>query len=161
MSNNCSVDTATVVRELRENGIFASTTRGTSMEPLFRTGRDVIIVKRPEGELRRHDVALYRYPSGKFVLHRVLYVRKDEYIIRGDNTFALEHIPKDWVIGVLVKFNRKGKSHTVDERGYRLYVVLWRLIYPVRFVYHYARRAAGKIYRALFKRKRGESNGNK
>ncbi len=153
MSDNCSLDTATLESELQKNGFYASTTRGTSMEPLFRTGRDVIIVARPDGELKRHDVALYRYPSGKYVLHRVLRVRDGDYVIRGDNTFALEYIPKEWVKGVLIKFNRKGRSHTVDERGYRLYVVLWRFIYPLRFLYYCTRRMAGKLYRKLFGRK--------
>lgn len=148
------ISSTTIIEELESHGYCASTTRGTSMEPLFRTGRDMVVIKKREGECKKYDVVLYRYPSGKYVLHRIIRVRENEYIIRGDNTFILEHIPKDRVLGVLERFNRKGKSHTVDERGFKIYSRLWNFIYPVRFVLNLARRAAGKLYRLIFKRKK-------
>ena len=139
--------------ELDKHGTYASTTRGVSMEPLFRTGRDVVFISRPEGELKKYDVALYRAHNGNYVMHRVVKVTNSEYLIRGDNTFVLEHVPKDGIIGVLTEFNRKGKRHRCDERGYLIYAKLWNFIYPVRYLLHVARRVAGKVYRTVFKRK--------
>ncbi len=139
--------------ELREHGVYASNTFGTSMRPLFKTHRDMIIVKAPDSELRKYDVALYVSARGKYILHRVIGVKDAEYLIRGDNTYSVEHVPKDRVIGVLVKFNRKGKTHTTDEFSYKIYSRFWHFIYPVRFVLRKIRLALGKIYRALFKRK--------
>ena len=139
--------------ELLNYGVYASTTRGVSMEPLFRTGRDVVFLSRPEGELKKYDIALYRMPSGKYVMHRVVKVKENEYIIRGDNTFVPEHVPKDKILAVLTEFNRKGKKYSCSSRSYRIYSVLWTFIYPVRYVLHLVRRALGKIYRTLIRRK--------
>ncbi len=148
------ITSTTILEELETHGYCASTTRGTSMEPLFRTGRDMVVIKKAEGECKKYDVVLYRYPSGKYVLHRIIRVRENEYLIRGDNTFVIEHIPKDKILGVLERFNRKGKSHTVLEKSFRIYSRVWNFIYPLRYVCHLPRRAAGKLYRLVFKRKK-------
>ncbi len=140
--------------ELAEHGFYASNTLGTSMRPLFKTHRDMVVLKRPDSELRKYDVALYVSPKGKYILHRVIDVKEDIYLIRGDNTYFVERVPKSAVIGVLVKFNRKGKSHTVEERGYKIYSRLWHFIYPLRYVAFFFKRAARAVFRRLFKRKK-------
>lgn len=149
--------------ELNSSGIFASTTSGVSMEPLFRTHRDVVIIARPEGELKKYDVALYRTRAGKYVLHRVVKVKADEYLIRGDNTYSIERVAKDRIIGVLVEFNRKGKKHKCTDRSYIIYSRVWNFIYPLRFVIHHIARffsrGFGFITR-LFKRKKTDGENN-
>ena len=148
------ITSTTIIEELNTHGYCASTTRGTSMEPLFRTGRDMVVIKRAAGECKKYDVVLYRYPLGKYVLHRIIRVRENDYVIRGDNTFVLEHIPKEKILGVLERFNRKGKSHTVEERSFKIYSRVWNFIYPARFVVNLFYRALRKLYRLIFKRKK-------
>lgn len=143
---------SSVETELREHGVYASVTSGTSMLPLFKTNRDMIIVRTPVAALKKYDVALYRGALGKYILHRVIAVKDDVYLIRGDNTFAIERVAKDRVIAVLTEFNRKGKRHSVTDRGYRLYSRLWTFIYPVRFLYHIGMNVLRSIYRRIFKR---------
>ncbi len=147
--------------ELKQHGVYASNTLGVSMRPLFKTHRDMIVVVRPKEELKKYDVALYVSPRGKYVLHRVIKVRKDKYLIRGDNTYSIEHVPKSAVIGVLVKFNRNGKSYTVTSKGYRIYSRIWNFIYPIRFIFYNlkrifikVKRVLTRIYRAIFKCKK-------
>ena len=140
--------------ELKEHGFYASNTLGTSMRPLFKTHRDMIIVERPHAELKKYDVALYVTPSGKYILHRVIGVRDDIYLIRGDNTYAVERVPKTSVIGVLVKFNRKGHTHTTDELFYRIYSRVWHYVYPIRFVLRKTRLLLGRIKRKVFKKRK-------
>ena len=144
--------------ELETYGVYASNTFGTSMRPLFKTHRDMVIVKRPDTELKKFDVALYVSPSGKYILHRVIGVKDDVYLIRGDNTYAIERVPKSSVIGVLFKFNRKGKSHTTDERLYKIYSRFWHYIYPLRFVCKKVKNTLGRIYRAIFKRNKSNTS---
>lgn len=150
------INSTTLAEELALRGTCAGTTRGVSMEPLFRTNRDVVVIERPASELKKYDVALYRYPDGRYVLHRVIGVREDIYLIRGDNTFVVERIPKEWVIGVLVRFNRKGKSHSCEERGYRAYAVIWNFLYPVRYLCHLVRALLGRVKRWLFRKRRAD-----
>lgn len=151
-------DSASIEAELDKHGVYASVTSGVSMEPLFRTRRDMVIIGKPEGELKKYDVALYRDRRGKYILHRVIKVKKDKYIIRGDNTYAPEHIPKDRVIGVLTAFNRKGKRHSVTDRSYGVYVRIWTFIYPVRYVVHGVTSFFRRGFRWLFRKLKGKKD---
>ena len=65
---------------LRQEGFYTSTTRGISMYPMLRDGRDTVIIRPPEGRLRKYDVPLYRV-GPKYVLHRVIQVLPDGYVI--------------------------------------------------------------------------------
>ena len=132
---------------LRE-GRLVYRTKGTSMEPMLRQNRDLVIIEPPVSVLKKYDVALYRR-GGQYVLHRVIGVEDGVYRIRGDNTFVVERVPFGQVIGVLTSFRRKDRLHTVSERGYRFYVRFWNAIYPLRAVWRKLRtllvRAAKKL----------------
>ena len=145
-------NTQIIEESLEKYGIFASMTRGTSMWPLFRTHRDTVYVIRPEGKLRRLDIALYRASDGRYIMHRVYRVKANEYIIRGDNTYKTEHIPHEGVIGVLMEFDRKGKHHTVKDLDFRLYSAIWTLLYPLRFVAYHTLRFLWHLIKPIVKR---------
>lgn len=142
-----------IEHELDKYGSYASVTRGVSMWPLFKTDRDMVIIEKPSELLRPFDVALYRTMSGKYTLHRVIKVTDKVYIIRGDNTYSLEYVPHERVIGVLTEFTRKGKHHTVNDRSYIMYSRIWNCIYPVRYLIRIPRPLLVKVYRLFFKRK--------
>ena len=118
---------------LSEWGYIVYTIKGTSMMPLLRQYRDIIEI-RPKGEHRckKYDVVLYK--RGKnYILHRVLRVLPDGYIIAGDhNTFLEYDIKDEHIIGVMVRVIRDGKEISMTDIKYRLYVHLWCDFYPVR-----------------------------
>jgi len=143
-----------IERQLSEQGVYVSTTVGWSMFPMLRNRRDrIIILPIGEEDLKKYDLPLYRRPDGKYVLHRILSVKKDHYVIRGDNTFKKEYVPKEWVLGYVSEFYRQDRHVRSDARGYRLYARLWRWIYPVRWCLYFARRCIGKLKRMLFSKK--------
>ena len=144
----------TVEAELRDHCVYASVTKGTSMRPLFKTNRDVIILVSADGDLRKYDVVLYKNNSGKYVLHRIVKVLPDKYVLRGDNTFVNEYVSKDRIIAVLTEFNRKGKKKSVNDIGYRFYSRFWCGIYPIRFLSHKAFTVMYRAFRFVFKKKR-------
>ena len=118
---------------LARDGKLVYKTRGKSMEPMLRQDRDLVILESPGGRLRRYDVALYQ--RGKdYVLHRVIQVGGNDYLFRGDNTYAEEIVHPEAVIGVLTGFVRKGKQISVTDRKYRLYVKCWCAAYPLRLL---------------------------
>ena len=141
-----------VESELNSSGIFASVTQGRSMQPLFKTHRDMIVLTVPTRELKKYDVVLYKLSSGKYVLHRIVKVLPTKYLIRGDNTYHLEHIEKDRILAVLTEFIRKGKKYTVDDLSFKIYSRVWNFIYPVRFLYVKSVALLYNVYRALFKK---------
>lgn len=143
-----------VESELSLRGSFASVTKGVSMRPLFRTRRDMIVIKPPSSPLRKYDIVLYRGIDGEYILHRIIKVKEDSFVIRGDNTYTKEYVPKDRVIGVLTSYNRKGKSGTPESVSFKLYSRLWHYIYPFRYMYVKARGFLVRAYRKAFPKKR-------
>ena len=105
------------------HGSLTYTNVGMSMLPLLRQGKDLFIVKRKGPErCKAGDVVLYHRPPDRYVLHRVIEVRPDDYVILGDNCVAMEYGIKDEdILGVMTGFVRGGKDHTITELGYRIY----------------------------------------
>ena len=140
-----------IEQQLREQGVYVSTTSGYSMWPMLSDRRDrVVLCAKGKERLRRWDLPLYRYPDGRYVLHRVLAVKDGYYVIRGDNTYFKEKIPAEWILGYVTEFYRKGKRIDANQRGYRLYAALWQRGYFIRASLRAARGCAGRIKRALF-----------
>ena len=111
---------------LARYGTLTYSNVGTSMLPLLREGRDLFMVE-PKGDARCSvgDVALYRRPPSHYVLHRVVGVVPDGYLMLGDNCISREHVPEGDVIGVMSGFVRNGRQHGVECAGYRAYVWIW------------------------------------
>lgn len=106
--------------------------RGVSMLPMLRQGIDSVELAPLPEQLKKYDLPVYQYPSGKYVMHRVVAVKDDHYVCRGDNTYRDEHIRHDQMLGVVSAFQRGEKRIEVDALGYRMYCRLWVAIYPLR-----------------------------
>ena len=132
-------------------GVYVSTTSGVSMYPMIRDRRDTIIVTPPTGRLKKHDIPLYRR-GGAYVLHRVIRVLPDSYVIRGDNCRLAERgITDSDIIGVLTGFYRGGKRVDLDGAAYKAYIYLCRASYPLRWVYYSAKMIISAFYRRITK----------
>lgn len=119
--------------ELEKHGKLIYTNVGDSMNPLIRQGRDVLIIQKSDGRLKKYDVPLYQRDSGQYVMHRILKVRENDYVICGDNRYHKETgITDRHIIGVLTGIIRNGREISVTDRRYRLYVHLWCDFFPVR-----------------------------
>ena len=138
-----------VERELAENGSFASITKGVSMRPLFRTCRDMIVISPIKAPLKKYDIVLYRGAGGEYILHRIIAVKKDICIIRGDNTYSKEYVPYDRIIGILTAYNRKGKSGSPSDLSFKIYSRFWHFIYPLRHLRVKLRPILYAVYRRL------------
>lgn len=124
---------STFEEEISRTGKLIYTNVGNSMMPLIREKRDLLIISKVSGRLKKYDVPLYKRDSGQYVLHRILKVRKDDYIICGDNRWKKEYgITDRHIIGVLTGVVRNGKTISVNNRMYRLYVHLWCDFFCIR-----------------------------
>jgi hypothetical protein len=144
-------------RFLSENGYYVSTPSGSSMRPFIRGGLDVVTVLPITAPPCLFDAVLYRRKNGEHVIHRIVAVKKDCYLIRGDNCYYTERVAKDSVIGVVHTVCRAGKDLLADTRRYRFLAGFWHVIYPVRYLFHGAVRVFRRIKRLLF----GKRNKNK
>lgn len=138
----------TYEQELAEKGALIYTTVGFSMRPFLRSGQDLMIIKARGAErLRARDVVLYRRKSGKYVLHRIMAVRKDDYVLCGDNCWDLEPgIRDEQILGVLTDVVRNGERIDVNSTEYRAKVFAWWLLYPIRAVVIFCRNRIGKLW---------------
>ena len=152
------ISESTVEEELLRHGTYASLTSGTSMQPLFKTHRDMVVLTKVDRELKKYDVVLYHKGERKNILHRIIGKKGDLYVIRGDNTFRREYVKKEEILAVLVSFNRKGKSYKVTDKGYVIYSRVWNFIYPVRALLHAVRHLLYSAYRAVFKKNKNKKS---
>lgn len=151
------LDIYEIEEKLKNDEEVSSLTVGISMEPMLRQHRDIVIIKRVNGRLKRNDVPLYRRAGcDRFVLHRILKVTSDGYVIRGDNLYTKEYDVKDGdIIGVLKAFYRDGKYYDCEKsRKYKTYVFLMRTSYPFRYFWKFRLRPfLGKVKRFFLKQK--------
>lgn len=142
---------STFEEQLEKNGRLIYTNVGDSMWPLIRQGKDLLVIEPVHGRLRKYDVPLYKRDSGQYVLHRILEVRRDDYVICGDNRSRKEYgITDRHIIGVLTGVVRSGKTVSVKNKWYRLYVHIWCDFFPLRSLII---RVYGKLKRILRKKK--------
>lgn len=127
---------------LAQDGYLVYTNVGTSMMPLLRQRRDVIEIRPLQGRARRYEAVLYKR-GGKYILHRILKVRSDDYVICGDHNIRREYgITDDMILGVMTRVIRDGKSIYPTDWRYRLYVHLWCDFFPIRVAILRAKRLA-------------------
>ena len=72
--------TMTLEQLLARDGKLIYKISGISMEPMLRQNRDLVMIRVPEERLKKYDVALYKR-GASYVLHRVIAVREDHYLI--------------------------------------------------------------------------------
>lgn len=151
--------------ELKRTGRIIYTNVGDSMMPLLRQHRDVMVIERPEcwddipedgaKKLHRLDVPLYKRDSGQYVLHRILKVRKDDYVICGDNRWFREYgISDRHILGVLVAVIRDGKEIPMDSLLLRIYSHIWCDFFWVRAMILWVRDLPARIKRKIRNGKR-------
>ena len=125
------------------------------MMPLLRQKKDIIeIHKKGPGRCKKYDVVLYKRRE-RYILHRILRVLPDGYLIAGDHCTFVERDIKDAnIIGVMTRVFRNGKYITPDNIWYKLYVHLWCDVYPMRMLMlkarMFIRRCIGFVKRRVF-----------
>ena len=120
---------------LEEQDYIVYTNIGDSMLPLLRQKKDIVEIRKKEpGRCRKYDMVLYKRNS-KYILHRILKVLPDGYVIAGDHNLFLEYdIADEQILGVVTRVVRDGKSINMTDKKYLFYVHLWCDFYPVRIL---------------------------
>lgn len=132
-------DINAVEEALKTQDAAAFLTRGASMRPLLRTHKDIVVISKAKHPLSVGDVPLYKKEGvEKLILHRIIGIAPDgTYIIRGDNTYHKEYIPKTDVIGVMTALYRGGKYIDCgSSKAYKIYVKINKFLYPVRWLWY-------------------------
>ena len=123
---------------------------GDSMRPLIRRGRDRVTIVPLSRPLRRGDVVLFEYPAGRYVVHRVYRMRDESVRTLGDHCWNPDPwMPRACVLGLVIQFERGGKTIRLDNRPARCMGRIWMAGLPLRRCWWKSRALAGRILRKL------------
>lgn len=107
---------------ISSGGEFNFKPNGISMLPLIRPGVDTVTLVAPQ-EVKKGDIVLYRRDNGKFVLHRIMFVRKKDLIMRGDNQKYLETgVRRDQILAHVKGIVKDGAQVDLTSVEYKKYV---------------------------------------
>lgn len=138
--------------QLEHDGEVTFTPKGVSMLPMLRSNRDTVTLCRGQFPLKKYQVTLYLRDNGQYVLHRVVGIENDRYIMRGDNQFVNETgIREEQIIAVVDRFNRNGREYKCSSKRYIMYYKVWVNTVGIRKGLRRARRIAAKIKRKFLR----------
>lgn len=143
---NVAVDMKTA---LEKYGRYVGTTVGVSMRPMIKSGKDTVVIAAKKHRLNVYDVALYKR-GDENVLHRVLEVKEDGYVTRGDNCLQNEFVAEKDVIGVLETYFKGDKQIDLKSKKYLKYVKRRLKYYPLRKFFF----AVGQKFKGIFKKRK-------
>ncbi len=124
-------------------------TQGKSMEPLFKEHRDIAVISRVEKPFKKGDVVLYSRDNKSFILHRIVKIKDNSLIIKGDNNLNFERdIKKEDIIGILTALYRKGRYMTAKDIRFKAFAVFSKIRYPFIYVYRKLRHFLWKKLKA-------------
>ncbi len=134
---------------LEKQGMIVSVPVGTSMWPMLRNRKDHIVIRKATAPLKRYDVPLYQRTNGKLVLHRILDITPEGYVLCGDNQFQKEYgVKQEQILGVLTAFYRGDKMiDCVSDKKYLRYVKVWCLSVKLRIPVFIMRKCIGRLKR--------------
>ena len=89
---------------LDKEGFVITGHLGNSMYPLIEL-EDKLLLLKTNGSIGKYDIVIYKVKD-RYVIHRIIDEKEDEYIIRGDNCINKEYIKKDRILGYLDKIYR-------------------------------------------------------
>ena len=106
---------------LEKNKILIFVPGGNSMWPTLKNSGQSVVVVPKTGRLKQYDVPLYKRKDGQYVLHRVMEVTPDGYVMCGDSQFNFEYgVTDDMIIGVMQGYY-KGRKYidASSKKSYR------------------------------------------
>ncbi len=120
---------------IEKNGYYIATPIGTSMMPMIRQRLDTVRLVKPTKRLKKYDVILYQRKDKTYVLHRIIGVKKDSYVLCGDNQFIKEYnVTDEMIIGVVDGFYR-GETYVSNDNK--------------EYIRYYKKRVRNRIFRKI------------
>lgn len=122
-----------IVQLMDEGHTVTLRLRGYSMRPFLEDNRDKALLAKAK-DINLGDAVLAEIEPGRYVLHRIISIKGDEVILRGDGNVGVEHCHRNDVKGFAIGFYRKGRTK-IDKTNsfkWRFYSLVWCLLLPVR-----------------------------
>ena len=120
--------------------------KGFSMLPVIRNMRDdVILYPCKPDELKPLDIVLFRF-NGRHILHRIIRMDEDKFIIQGDGIYAFqEFCTKDDIVGKVEFIIRGDRQISVHSKAFTRYSKIWYNLRGIRRYLLFINRVFTKI----------------
>lgn len=143
MNNQCNYRNV-----INDKGFIVTTIVGVSMYPLLRQRKDSVHIVKIEKPLKKNDVILYQRNDGKYVLHRLISIKKGKYVFCGDNQWQKEYgITDSHIIGLMIGYYRKEKYCSVNTFKFKVYTFIISITRPIRRLRDFTKRVLQKIFK--------------
>lgn len=111
--------------ELEKNGAISFVAEGYSMWPIIKHRGNSVVIETKKDRLNVFDVGFYQRENGEFVLHRVIEVLPDGYLMCGDSQLFTEKVNEVQVFGKLVGFYKNVNYVDCNDEKYIKKVKKW------------------------------------
>ena len=101
--NNRISNIVTLLTHIKSNSTIDVQVEGTSMEPTMVSG-DIVSIQ-PQDVYLPGDIIVFTYKNDCLLIHRLLKIENDRYFCKGDNSFRLEDISVDQILGKAIRSN--------------------------------------------------------
>ena len=105
------------------------TVSGISMVPVLHDGDTVSVCRKDGYEVG--DILVFVYKSGELLVHRLLKVENDRYFCKGDNSFRLEDVDADHIIGAVILENDAHRNDSFISASLRINGIFRRCGYDI------------------------------
>ena len=140
-----------VVKMLNERHTVTRRLRGFSMRPFLEDGRDKALLTKPV-TIKKGDAVLAEVTPGHYVLHRIISIKGENVVLRGDGNIGVERCSLADIKGFAIGFYRKGRTKLDRTNGlkWRVYSLVWTTLFPLRrYLLAFYRRIWLKMFKPL------------
>ena len=140
-----------VVKMLNERHTVTLRLRGFSMRPFLEDGRDKALLTKPV-TIKKGDAVLAEVTPGHYVLHRIISIKGENVVLRGDGNIGVERCSLADIKGFAIGFYRKGRTKLDRTNGlkWRVYFLVWTTLFPLRrYLLAFYRRIWLKMFKPL------------
>ena len=129
MNNNINSFINLLLKTIEEDKVFVMPINGTSMLPFLDSSKKVKLKKAES--LKKGEMYFYKRENGQYVLHRLIKIKNDNLIFRGDNQFINENdIKENQIIAKVVEIiDENGNINNLSSLSYKIYVCIMRNIF--------------------------------
>ena len=102
---------------------FSVQVEGSSMQPLLAENDEVFI--KAQTAYGVGDIILFEYKNDGFLAHRILKIVNGHFFCKGDNSFRLEEVVQDQIIGKIILCNGKNIrpfNQSLLDLSYAVYI---------------------------------------
>lgn len=116
--------TISIKEQLEKQGFIIKEVKGISMYPLFVEGENLVQIEKVNNDIKVNDIALFIRDNdeNKYVLHRVIDIKRNYYLVCGDNQNEAEVVFSKQILGKVTGYYKNKQFISLEDKEYKEYL---------------------------------------